>query len=359
MNDLMTEAARLTRGGDLRGAMTAIQRALAGGADAHRTADGVIDVVARVVEPAHDTATAAPPRPDSVTRPESWTHGQFSHQGRSIQYRLFVPATVAPARQPALVVMLHGCTQDAEDFARGTQMNARAAEAGVMVLYPEQTQRANAQRCWNWFKTPHQQRGRGEPALLAALTQHIVSTQGADPCRVYAAGLSAGGAMADILGRTYPDVFAAVGVHSGLPAGAASDIGSALAAMRQGSPTPPRAAPSALPTIVFHGDADATVHPRNGQAVVDVALAARDGAAPAPERTEGRSPQGRRFTRTRYAGADGGHGGTVEHWQLHGTGHAWSGGSSLGSYTDGPGVDASAEMLRFFLAHARQNGQVC
>ncbi|MGJ7543617.1 extracellular catalytic domain type 1 short-chain-length polyhydroxyalkanoate depolymerase [Variovorax sp. LT1R16] len=348
---LMTEATRLTRGGDLQGATALLRQALvqpAGDAAATATAtathDDVIEAEVRVIDEA-----SPPASPSAAERApaESWSAHRFSHQGRQIAYRLYVPARPADAPRPPLIVMLHGCTQDAQDFATGTRMNVLAREAGAIVLYPEQTQHANAQKCWNWFKSQHQRRERGEPALLAALTREIVATHGADPARVYVAGLSAGGAMADILGRTHPDLFAAVGVHSGLPAGAAHDLPSALAAMRGGGSPAPVQGP-VPPTIVFHGDADATVHASNGTAVADIARRAL-GPSRTADVTQGNAQGGQRFTRTRHPAADGGN--AVEHWQLHGAGHAWSGGSAGGSYTAPNGVDASAEMLRFFLGH--------
>jgi poly(hydroxyalkanoate) depolymerase family esterase len=361
---LMKEAAQLTRTGRLAEATDAIQRALRGGAEAaprHAPAAApapninvpdvtdVIDIEARVIEaerPAHpprepETTPAPASAPDTA---EQWTRGTFTHQGRAIDYMLFVPAR--PAAQAAtplpLVVMLHGCTQDAADFAAGTRMNDRAREQGAIVLYPEQAQRAHGQKCWNWFKTQHQQRGRGEPAVLAALTQHVAMQQHADPARTYVAGLSAGGAMADVLGHCYPDIYGAVGVHSGLPHGAAHDLMSAMNAMRAGAPAVrPDAATRAAPTIVFHGDADTTVHVNNAQAIL--------AGAAAGDTSEGQSPAGRRFTRTLYPASAAR--GDAELWRLHGTGHAWSGGSAAGSYTQPGGVDASREMLRFFLAH--------
>jgi poly(hydroxyalkanoate) depolymerase family esterase len=244
--------------------------------------------------------------------------------------------------------MLHGCTQNAEDFACGTEMNALAREAGVIVLYPEQTQRANAQRCWNWFKTQHQQRGRGEAALLAELTRSMVQTHGIDTSRVYVAGLSAGGAMADILGRTYPDIFAAVGVHSGLPHGSAHDMSSALQAMRSGGRATAQGNME-RPLIVFHGDSDQIVHPSNGQALADAAVAGGQDAPGQGETTHGSSERGGRYKRTCYRDAAGTV--MVEHWLLQGAGHAWSGGSSEGSHTAPTGVQASVEMLRFFMNH--------
>lgn len=245
--------------------------------------------------------------------------------------------------------MLHGCTQNPDDFAAGTAMNLLAAEQGFYVLYPAQSQQANPQRCWSWFKHNHQARGRGEPALLAGMTREVMAQHPIDDQRVYVAGLSAGGAMAAILGDTYPDIFAAVGVHSGLAAGSASDLPSALGAMKSGAnPARTRASASALPTIAFHGDADSTVHPANGGQVIaaSAAMAAR------VEVDQPGSSGGRKTTRRTHHAPDGSV--LAEHWLVHGAAHAWSGGSAAGSYTDPRGPDASAEMLRFFLAHPRR-----
>ncbi len=352
-NDTFGEAARLTQGRNLQAATELIQRTLresgmpafAAAARTDATGGEVIDAESRVLpEAAPPTAGA----PQGDTPAEQWRDGSVSHQGRQLHYKLYLPPRPAGDHTPPpLLLMLHGCTQDPDDFAAGTRMNALAREAGMLVLYPAQTQHANSHRCWNWFKTQHQQRDRGEPALLAALTRQVMAEHGVDASRVYVAGLSAGGAMADILGRTYPDLFAAVGVHSGLPLGAAADLPSALGAMRSGAPAAPNANAGARPVIVFHGDADATVHPANGNAVAEAARAAL--GRPPAETVSGSAPGGQRFTHTVYRGADGRS--TVEHWQLHGTGHAWSGGSPAGSYTAPGGVDASAEMLRFFGAH--------
>ncbi|MDP1791304.1 MAG: PHB depolymerase family esterase [Methylibium sp.] len=344
---LMTEAARLTRAGELRRATASIRAALGQGAAPAATPTAaeddcvVIDVEARRVEP-------EPPmqKPVPASAPASVPGGQFiagSHTNvnGSHEYKLFVPPVWHGQALP-LVVMLHGCTQNPDDFAAGTGMNDAAREHGVFVLYPAQTQRANASRCWNWFKHNHQQRGRGEPALLAAMTRDVMARYDIDPQRVYVAGLSAGGAMAAILGDAYPDLFAAVGVHSGLPAGAATDLPSALAAMKSGANAPPKN--TAVPTLVFHGDADATVHPANGER----AIAARAGGV-TPESTRARSDNGREYTRRRYRAEDGRV--VAEHWAIHGAGHAWSGGSARGSYTDARGPDATEEMLRFFREH--------
>jgi poly(hydroxyalkanoate) depolymerase family esterase len=266
-------------------------------------------------------------------------------------YRLFVPPPRLAARvagRPRLIVMLHGCTQTAEDFAAGTGMNRHAGPADCLVLYPEQVARANPQRCWNWFNPADQQRDLGEPALLAGMTRKVMAEYDVDPAAVFVAGLSAGGALAVIMAEAYPDLFAAVGVHSGLACGSATDMASAFAAMRQGRAGASRGG-TAIPAIVFHGDRDTTVNPRNaGQVVAQLA-----GALPqdAGEEEAGQAEGGLGYTKTVHRGADGRV--AMEQWVVHGAGHAWSGGSSAGSYTEPAGPDASAEMLRFFLAHQR------
>jgi poly(hydroxyalkanoate) depolymerase family esterase len=247
--------------------------------------------------------------------------------------------------------MLHGCTQDPDDFALGTRMNELAQERGCYVAYPAQPQAANAQKCWNWFRADDQQRGRGEPAILAALVRHLVGEHEIDASRVYVAGMSAGGAMAVILGATHPELFAAVGVHSGLPYGAAHDLPSALAAMKATAPCRGggREVP-AMPTIVFHGDADATVDPCNGERVA-AASVAQAKFEPMSERVQEGEAQGLRFTRTEFRASGGEL--VAEHWVVHGGAHRWFGGNAAGTHTDSRGPDASREMLRFFLDRSR------
>jgi poly(hydroxyalkanoate) depolymerase family esterase len=242
--------------------------------------------------------------------------------------------------------MLHGCTQDPDDFAAGTCMNDAAREQGMFVLYPAQSAKANPKRCWNWFKHNHQARSRGEPALLAGMVRDIMARYPIDPARVYVAGLSAGGAMAAILGETYPEIFAAVGVHSGLPAGAAQDLPSALEAMKSGE-AQPRDAGHRIPTIVIHGDADHIVHPGNGECI----YATHAGADGTCDTETGRAPAGHAWTRR--VQRDGAGKVIAEHWRIHGAGHAWSGGCGRGSYTDPKGPDATSAMLRFFAQHRR------
>ena len=350
----MAEVSRLMQSGDLQAATAAIQAAL-GGAAIHVPTAGeeldVIDVEAREVgrqAPAPRQPTA-PAQPAPTVKPGpvgQFVGGSFASASDKREYKLYIPPASFTEPLP-LVVMLHGCTQNPDDFAAGTQMNEAALERGFYVLYPAQTQHANSSRCWNWFKHNHQARGRGEPALLAGMTKDVMSRYNIDPQRVYVAGLSAGGAMAAIVGDAYPELFAAVGVHSGLATGAATSLPAALSAMQTGAAPGTRTRTQASPpTIVFHGDQDATVNQVNGEQVV----AASAGTAK-PEQQRARSSNGRDYTRRTYKAADGHV--VAEHWTVHGAGHAWSGGSARGSYTDGTGPDASAEMLRFFWENPR------
>jgi poly(hydroxyalkanoate) depolymerase family esterase len=246
-----------------------------------------------------------------------------------------------------LLVMLHGCTQDPEDFAAGTRMNELAAAHGFLVAWPEQDKRANAQRCWNWFQPGDQARDRGEPAILAGIVRQIAAEQRVDTTRIYVAGLSAGGAQAAIMAAAYPDLFAAVGVHSGLACGAARDLPSALAAMRNGPVSIAPGSGSHPPTILFQGDLDRTVSPANADALTTQALAGAVGLR--TELHDGRGPGGLGWRRARHVDAAGR--ARLERWTVEGAGHAWSGGSPDGSYTEPRGPDASRAMLEFFLTH--------
>lgn len=363
-----------TTAGPMHDVTETIRRALAAGrlaaAGPRDDSESVIDVAARVV-PAGDDGNAlpdpAPPTGEAGQRAGRFEAHEFSNDAGTRAYKVHVPALKSDAPR-AMIVMLHGCTQSADDFAAGTRMNRLADEHGFLVVYPEQAAHANASKCWNWFKPQDQLRDAGEPSLIAGIVREVAQRHGADPRRIFVAGLSAGAAMAVVLGETYPELFAGVGAHSGLPYGSAHDIPSALLAMkggRSGMPGlksapgvaggPRRKAVQAVPVIVFHGDRDHTVQQTNGAYIVLQAQEAHGcGAGRATLRTStqaGLASGGRRYTRTVHADEEGQ--ARIENWTLHGAGHAWSGGNASGSYTDGSGPDASAEMVRFFLGLPR------
>ncbi len=369
LNPSLQHAMRLMRSGDLHAATRAIHQGLAAGAPCLARNDDIfhaakasassncIDAEFRVL----DRVDAADERDDAATVTPS-SHGMFEARhfvgdAGELDYKLYVPAGLDAIHAP-LLLMLHGCTQSPDDFARGTRMNELADVHGWVVAYPEQSASRNPNHCWNWFRRGDQQRESGEPALLAALTRRLIATHGLDERRVYAAGLSAGGAMAAVLAATHPDLYAAIGVHSGLPIGLACDVPTAFAAMRGGgsrrSTSAPIGAARPVPAIVFHGDHDTTVHPSNGHGVIAQSLAngrADAAAANGVQVERGIAAGGRRYTRTVHTLADGSV--AAEHWIIEGGGHAWSGGDAAGSYTDPNGPDASAQMLRFFAACAR------
>jgi poly(hydroxyalkanoate) depolymerase family esterase len=349
-------ATRLTRAGRLGDATAFIQRVLHGGKPASTGATPPAHAGITIDGTAEEVRTEATPREswrphvdrdDAERGGASFLAATFASAAGSRPYKLYVPRGYRERPLP-LVVMLHGCTQSPDDFAAGTRMNDVADESDCLVAYPEQLSVANKSKCWNWFSTTDQQRDVGEPALIAGITRQIMSRYAVDPVRVHVAGLSAGGAAAAIMGATYPDLFASIGVHSGLACGAARDLPSALAAMREGARTRGSAAARPVPAIVFHGDADKVVHPLNAE---DVVAQSTSGAALTKRVQKGRVPGGHAYSRTLYVDARGVD--ALEHWTIHGAGHAWSGGSPAGSFTDPRGPDATREMLRFFLDHPR------
>ena len=357
MNSAMAKALSLTRSGNLLEATATIRNALAmGGAAAPASATepggDVIDLVSdRGRWRARNATIGAGVEPTQGATEQLRKSGCFDeHMYRAtagaMAYRLYQPVNAVPGMP--LVVMLHGCTQSPEDFARGTGMNRLADELGFLVAYPRQTASANAQKCWNWFRPGDQRRGRGEPALLAGIVAEVTAQHGIDPGRVYVAGLSAGGAAAAILAAEYSDVFAAVGVHSGLACGAARDLPTALAAMQRGAGAghPARAEQRFVPLITFHGDRDTTVHEVNSREII-AAASALAGLPLTVRVEEGRSASGRTFTKSMSVDPEGRV--LIEQWTIHGSGHAWSGGDRAGSYTEPAGPDASREMMRFFL----------
>ena len=349
----LQDALKLTRSQRLMEATGRIQAALSGwtqttkepGPSAHPKYPGnpvrplaqVVQTLQKLKQSPFAFGKAGQPSP---TEPEIIDGAQFltrsfSCKAGSRSYKLYIP-NHKPKRQRPLLIMLHGCKQNPSDFAVGTRMNTFAETHGMLVAYPAQTQSANPSSCWNWFNPGHQKPGRGEPAIIAGLTEEIINSHDIDRKKVFVAGLSAGGAMAVVMGETYPQLFSAVGVHSGLPYKSASDVVSAFAAMRGDSP-PTNAIPK-LRTIVFHGDADGTVAPSNGANILSEAVFS-------PVDSERTTAQ---YTRRVVRDSRGRP--LFEHWLLHGRGHAWSGGNAAGSYTDSSGPNASAEMLRFFLA---------
>ncbi len=362
----MREATALLQSTGPAAATAAIQRALHGGHVAHqpRTAPQSRAAIAANDRVGSAGSRAAPARDASIIDVEeiatpSAVHAQFlqaslRNQSGARDYKLFIPSTYSKANSAAhpLIVMLHGCKQNPDDFAIGTQMNQIAEEHSCLVVYPAQAQTKNMSNCWNWFNASDQQRDRGEPSIIADITRRIMDEYNIDRSRVYVAGLSAGGAMAAIMGKTYPDLFAAIGVHSGLAVGAAHDVASAFGAMQNGAPVSPGSAKynSSSPTlsppiIVFHGDADRTVHVKNAEQLLSQFTPHNTNVA--AQRNE-LSANAMRYTQTTFRDVTGGV--VAESWLIHGAGHAWSGGSAAGSYTSAQGPSASREMVRFFLA---------
>jgi poly(hydroxyalkanoate) depolymerase family esterase len=391
--DILREATRLTRAGQLFEATALLQRMLRGdsapdapshtGRRAHaRPEPFIIDAKANAIRETDsrqrsEPATAqprllrallehtkgrhgiglrgaikrAPSTSDIVPNGSRFIEGTYSNAAGSRAYKLFIPSRYQERPLP-LVVMLHGCTQSPDDFAAGTRMNFIAEEQNCFVVYPAQHRQANQAKCWNWFRTADQQRGRGEPSLIAGITRQIMHGYAVDRNRVYVGGLSAGAAAAAVMGATYNDLYAAIGIHSGLACGIATDLPSAFVAMRQGGPDdkmilgdqPP------VPTIVFHGDQDTTVHPNNGGQIFEQSVRTM---TTQKKVHRGQVPGGHTYTRTVLSDESGR--AMVEHWNIHGAGHSWSGGSAAGSYTDPRGPDATREMLRFFLDHSLQD----
>ncbi len=334
-NRRMAEALSLTRAGRLTEATALLQRS---GLPRTQHVDG----------PAGLRVATAPSRPATATTGAAprgeIRHLQHTEPAGTRSYDLYVPTGYTGDPVP-LIVMLHGGTQGASDFAAGTRMNELAERQSFLVAYPEQSSSANHGRYWNWFSAAHQRAGAGEPAIIAGITRQVTNDLAVDATRVYVAGLSAGGAMAAVMAAIHPDLYAAVGVHSGIAYRAAHDVGSAFAAMRTGG-TPPAA--GAVPLIVFHGDRDSTVAPVNADKLIASRLAAgditrRDG----PLTTNGDT--GHSYSRTLYSNRD--QVTVAESWIVHGGGHAWFGGSPGGSYTDPRGPSASDEMIRFFMLH--------
>ncbi len=294
------------------------------------------------------TSSPADEADDAAGGQGEFVHATYSSTDGRRDYRLYVPIGYSNSdRAMPLIVMLHGCAHTPENFAVGTRMNMLADQHGFLVAYPRQTVHENRAKCWNWYRPQHQQADAGEPSILAGITRQIATEFRVDTQRIFVAGLSAGASMAVILGRAYPTLFRAIGVHSGTPYSSAHGVPSALATLngkgfhskeddaRNGAP--------AIPMIVFHGDRDHVVAPINADALLRDAM--REDLVTRTE--QGRVPDGHAYTREVFADASGR--ARLERWTVHGSGHAWSGGAKEGMYTEPQGPDASTEMLRFFL----------
>jgi poly(hydroxyalkanoate) depolymerase family esterase len=408
MNDMMLQATLLTRASRLSEATALIQRMLRGESDLGMTIGPTDDIAPTRSKPSivdakadnneetdyQQLSAATFTHSRSFRALHDWPYRVKHHSGPGLQgwmqrapastldivpeggkfieavytnaagsraYKLYIPSRYQGQALP-LIVMLHGGTQTPDDFAAGTRMNLIAEEQTCLVVYPAQPGHANPAKCWNWFRASDQRRGRGEPSLIAGITRQVMHDYSVDARRVYVGGLSAGAAAAAVMGATYPDLYAAIGVHSGLACGAADDIISAFAAMRGDSRYSAASGeatdiledqPPFVPTIVFHGDRDNIVHPRNADHVISCSLRTSKWQKKVDR---GCVPDGHAYTRTIHTDANGR--AMLEQWCIHGAGHAWSGGSPTGSYTDSRGPDAAREMLRFFRDHVAAEGDV-
>jgi poly(hydroxyalkanoate) depolymerase family esterase len=300
-----------------------------------------------------------------------WQEYIYQDPTSSHPYFVYTPTTYHVGTAVPLFVMLHGCTQSAADFAAGTRMNQLAEQHGFIVVYPQQTRTSNRTLCWNWFKSSHQFRDRGEPAIITHMVQAIkqnTSQWTIDSSRVYVVGASAGAAMAVILGATYPDIFAAIGVHSGIEYQAVTNIISSLKVMRRGGPDPVKQGQRAyeamgshkriMPTIVFQGTHDRIVPPINGDQVVQQWMQTNHLASQGQYvadfhhptiATSGQVPGGYSYTVSTWKDHVGRE--IQQYWKILELGHAWSGGNPAVSYTDPRGPNASEAMYQFFMKH--------
>jgi poly(hydroxyalkanoate) depolymerase family esterase len=307
---------------------------------------------------------------NTVKADSSFVHGSFTNDYGSRNYKLYIPSGYKGQSVP-LVVMLHGCGQNPDDFAAGTKMNAIAERETFLAVYPEQSADANTNKCWNWFVPEHQEKGKGEPSIIAGITKEISSEYNVDKKHVNIAGMSAGGAMTVIVGAAYPDIYAAIGVGAGLEYKAAHDLISAVGAMETGGPDPDQQGGLAylasngvgriVPTILFHGDTDLVVNVVNGHQTISQWAQTNDYADDGSNNDSiddiadsvilGQVSDGYSYKRSIYHDARGNE--IMEKWIVETMGHDWSGGSPDGSHTDPKGPDASEEMIRFFMEHPK------
>lgn len=291
--------------------------------------------------------------------------GYYTNASGTRYYEGYVPTSYVPGTPVPLVVVLHGCSQTTGNVAAGSRFNSLAESKGFVVLYVQQSAYANGALCWNWFQWSNQFRGSGEPSLIAGITALVRSNYSIDPQRVHITGISAGGSMATVMGATYPDVFASVAVHAGCeyngyPCGSS------------GGPSPTTSGNQivdamgnygrVVPVQVWHGTADTTVYPVNGGQVISSWAQANDRISDgidnnniddvADATTTGTVTGGRSWTRSTYRNSTTGLR-VMEKWLVTGMGHAWSGGSSAGSFTDPAGPDATQLSWDFFVANPK------
>jgi poly(hydroxyalkanoate) depolymerase family esterase len=310
--------------------------------------------------------------PAGVAVPGRWVSGEYANATGSRAYQLYLPAGYDAKQKHMLVVLLHGCTQDAADIARGTRITEHADREGFIALLPEQPASANAKKCWNWYDPAHQARDAGEPSLIAGMTAKVTADYAVDPDRVHLAGISAGAGMAALVAVAYPETYASVAMHSGIAWRAATSVMAALGVMGGGpslavadslgreAAAAMGARKRAIPALVIQGGSDKVVHPANAAALARQWTRMNANARPTDEpqialrddaESNDRSGEtnGYHWTRATFgAGQE-----TVDELIVAELGHAWSGGSSTGTFTDEHGPDATAEIVRFFIEHPR------
>jgi len=357
----MAEALQLTRAGRLAEATELIQRTLGSSSKSGQSpASGQLNPLSMGIKPllsplANSQTLQLPMQnpnvlPRQAPPPDSLGAGALIERtyanGSGVRRYLVYAPPGGPSQGMPVIVMLHGGTQDVRDYATGTGMNKLADLHHFLVVYPDQDARANPMRYWNWFRPQDQRRGNGEPSLIAGITEQVIDDYAADRDKIFIVGFSAGAAMATVMAATHPELYAAAGVHSGLPYGSAHDVQSAFALMRGENPSSRQDAALRIPLIVFHGDHDQIVNVINASHIRQQRLGVgRATTADGATAIQGQVPGGHAYTRTTYSDENEV---LLEQWIVHGAGHAWFGGTAGSSYTDPKGPAASAEIVRFF-----------
>ncbi|CAN5216054.1 PHB depolymerase family esterase [soil metagenome] len=284
---------------------------------------------------------------------------------RRMEYWLYIPDGVKKDLMP-LVVMLHGCEQSASQFAQGTRMNQLAAKKGFAVLYPQQSRKENASRCWNWYDKTNQD-GGGEASMIVGVVQKVREKFPIDASRIYIGGMSAGAAMANIIALRHPQLIAAVGLHSGAVFGEAQSALGAIAVMQHGSRNANfgtlhaalggAGAQQKIPAILIHGERDFVVRS------VNMAHAAKQfrvlnqlsGESDEPVISEHPRVATASQSRNAYKTFDyfDGRKLIVRVCEIAQLDHAWSGGDCSLRFNACEGPDASLMMWNFFALHRR------